>query len=97
MRRAEFQRWLKAHPKSYKLATIRDYLAECAWVEKHCKINLDLCYDNNQIPSLLSRLTVGAGKDLCVLIDGDPNTNLSSYRSAVRRYSEFRDSGISRR
>jgi hypothetical protein len=91
MMREKFKEWLMKNSKNYKPATIRDYLAECAWVEKNCKINLDLYYDQNRMGFLLSRLSPGVGKDLCALINGDPDTNLSSYRSAVRRYIEFRE------
>ena len=94
MMRENFKAWLIANPKNYKPATIRDYLAECAWVEKHCKVNLDQYSDHNQITSLLSRLSPGVGKDLCVLISGNPDTNLSAYRSAVRRYVEFREDAV---
>jgi hypothetical protein len=94
MMRANFKAWLTANPKNYKPATIRDYLAECAWVEKNCNVNLDQYYDHNQMTSLLSRLSPGVGKDLCVLINGDPDTNLSAYRSAVRRYVEFREDTV---
>jgi hypothetical protein len=84
-----FKSWLitrKLMPKS-----IGNYLAECTWAEGNCKIDLDNCYNDDKMKSLLSRLRVGAGKDLVKLIDGDPSTNLATYRSAVRRYKEFRD------
>jgi hypothetical protein len=90
MMRERFKAWLMANPKNYRPTTISDYLAECAWVEKHCGVNLDQYYEQGRIASLLSRLTPGVGKDLCLLIKGNPDTNLSSYRSAVRRYVEFR-------
>jgi len=48
MMREKFKAWLMENPKNYQPTTIRDYLAECAWVEKNCKINLDLYYDQNQ-------------------------------------------------
>jgi hypothetical protein len=90
MMREKFKAWLMENPKSYKPATIRDYVAECAWVEKNCKINLDQYYDQNEMESLLSYLTPKVAKDLCALINGDPDTNLNAYRTAVRRYIEFR-------
>jgi hypothetical protein len=37
---------------------------------------------------------LGVGKDLCVLINGDPDKNLRSYRSAVRRYVELREDTV---
>ena len=92
--REKFKAWLAANPKNYKPATIRNYLAECAWVEKYCNVNLDQYYDRGQMVSLRSRLSPGVGKDLRLLINGDPDTNLSSYRSAVKRYAEFREDTV---
>jgi hypothetical protein len=90
----KFKSWLIARKlprgRHYRPKSISNYLAECAWVEENCKIDLDVCYDSGQIASLLSRLSVGE-KDLRLLIAGVPDTNFATYRSAVTRYREFRE------
>lgn len=94
MLRREFGTWLKAHPKRYSYSVVTGYPTECAWVEKHCQVDLDEEYRKDQMQSLIARLRLVDGQSaLGNLIDGDINSNLASYRRAVKSYMKFKDDG----
>ena len=94
MLRREFEAWLKAHPKRYSYSVVTGYPTECAWVEKHCQVDLDEEYRKDQMQSLISRLRLVDGRSaLGSLIEGDVNSNLATYRRAVKSYMKFVDAG----
>jgi hypothetical protein len=92
MRRIEYGAWLRAHPKRYSYSVITGYPAECAWVEKSLAVDMDLEYAKDRMVSVLDRLRFDKGQNpLCALIDGNPYTNLASYRRAANSYRNFLD------
>jgi antitoxin ParD1/3/4 len=94
MLRPNFEAWLKAHPKGYSYSVITGYPTECAWVEKNCHVDLDEEYHKDKMESLIDRLTPVGGKNfLSQIIDGDLNSNLATYRRAVKSYKKFLDAG----
>lgn len=86
---AGFMQWLK--DAGYKS---KSYRTECLWVQRNGLVKLDEEYERDRCASIMARLSnggefrrfVGARK-----MDADPNTNLSSYRSAVKKYVQFMD------
>lgn len=86
---AGFMQWLK--DRGYKS---KSYRTECLWVQRNGLVKLDEEYERDRCATLMARLSnsgefrrfIGARKE-----DADPNTNLSSYRSAVKKYVEFMD------
>jgi antitoxin ParD1/3/4 len=92
MLRHAFEAWLKAHPKGYSYSVVTGYPTECAWVEKHCHVDLGAEYCKDRMQSLVSRLRPVSGQNpLGSVIDGDLNSNLATYRRAVKSYMKFLD------
>lgn len=86
---AGFMKWLK--DSGYKS---KSYQTECLWVQRNGLVKLDQEYERDRCATITARLAnagefrrfVGSRKE-----DADPKTNLSSYRSAVKKYVEFMD------
>ena len=87
---AGFKQYMR--DKGYKSAS---YGTECLWVQRYGLVKLDEEYEKDRCETILARLSnngefrkfVGAVK-----VDAHPESNLSSYRSAVKKYVEFMDS-----
>lgn len=92
MMRREFEAWLRAHPKRYSYSVITGYPAECGWVEKNLNVDLDQEYAKDRLESVFDRLGFDEGRNpLCARIDGNPYTNLATYRRAANSYKNFLD------
>lgn len=88
MKREEFRRWLSSRGLSEK--SVSNYVSECQWVNNYVG-DLDEAFETDRCESMLRGISFG-GKagDLVAIIDGDPASNFATYRTAVRRYVEFR-------
>jgi hypothetical protein len=95
--RAAFQEWLKT--RSIKPSTQRTILSDARRIETHYK-DLDEAYDADRFASIASTLSYSRSDEL----DGKPNpsklptsegvrlsTLFPAYRSALKHYSDFRD------
>lgn len=98
MKRDEFKEWLIE--QGFGKGTASSRTSNCSWIEKNvAKVNpsfedIDIAFDEDGCSSLMGFLEYdGAGHPLAPLIDkgkADIKHNLSTYRTALRLYIEFR-------
>lgn len=90
MQEAEFKKWLE---KTYGMdsRTPSTRLCNARWICTNVK-DLDEAFYNDECESLLEYLEYNPNlpHPLEKIISGDPQTNLSMYRSVVRLYLEFK-------
>lgn len=98
MRREEFKAWLKK--QGFKDGPISSRVSNCSWIEKNVPkidpsfLDLDKAFDMDGCSSLMRMLEFDGGPHLLAPHIGngaaDIKNNLSTYRSALRLYIEFR-------
>lgn len=62
-----------------------NYLLCCRHIEKYCG-NIDIFFDNNKLDIIIKRLASD-----CIPIHGDRSRGVSSLKTALRKYKNFRE------
>ncbi len=97
MKKTEYERWLQ--DQKYQANTITAQLHRAGRVEE-CYGDLDEHFKTDQLASIISELTYTAEdkrrnrpNPTKIPFQGDPYSNLASYRDALKRYRNFKLSG----
>lgn len=89
MRQYDFERWMRR--SGLEEGTIQTRVSNCRWIEENIGCDLDASYSRDGGADVYKALEYhrGVRHPLEYLIDGDPYTNLSMYRSTANLYFEF--------
>ncbi|MBR0406252.1 MAG: hypothetical protein IJI68_13785 [Eggerthellaceae bacterium] len=89
MRQYDFEQWMRR--SGLEEGTIQSRVSNCKWIEENVGCDLDDSYDRDGGARVFKALEYhrGVRHPLEYLIDGDPYTNLSMYRSTANLYFEF--------